>query len=118
MSDAEDYYREVLTPKAYAVLQEARAEAEAGEKSKAAMYGVKEAQDEESVWACANGLGEIVALMIDDEAITDNNLEALEDLVSDAMAGASGKGQAAGWQIVRELDEEIKQLRTARASLS
>ncbi|MDM2402129.1 hypothetical protein PP613_23630 [Mycobacteroides abscessus] len=116
MSDTEDYYREVLTPKAYAVLQEARAEAEAGEKSKAAIYGVKEDKfsDDDSVWACANGLGEIGALMIDDEAITDNSLEALEDLVSETMAAASGAGQAVGWQLVRELDEEIKQLRESR----
>lgn len=117
MSDTEDYYREVLSGKAYGVLQEARAEAEAGEKSKAAMYEVKEDQfsDDESVWACSNGLGHIDALMIDDEAITNNSLEVLEDLVSDAMAGASGKGQAAGWQIVRDLDETIKKIGTVTA---
>lgn len=114
MSDDNDFYREVLSPHAHGVLSLARGQAEAGAKCKADMVAVKKEafSDDNTVWACANGFGHPDALMIDDNAIVDNDVEDLADKISDTMIDASGYGQAAGWKIQSDYDEAMKELNT------
>ncbi|GLE59002.1 hypothetical protein NJBCHELONAE_43130 [Mycobacteroides chelonae] len=113
MSETDDFYRDVLSPTAHGVLSLARGQAEAGTKCKADMLAVKKEaySDDDTVWSCANGFGYPDALMIDDNAIVDNDVDALADMISNTMADASGYGQAAGWQIQKSYDETMKDLR-------
>ena len=91
--------REVLSPKALATLEAARAlerVAAAFREQIAAVRaeGVSPAGD---VWSVADGEGFLVSLAIDDTALAGTyTLEDLEDVISDAMIDASGRGQAAG----------------------
>ena len=61
---------------------------------------------DELVWACADGQGFIKALVIDNEAIVDYSCEELEDLISDVMIEASGRGQAVGLELTKNLKPE------------
>jgi DNA-binding protein YbaB len=56
---------------------------------------------DESVWACANGLGLLDALMIDDAAVSANNVEDLQELITDAIVGASVRGLFVGQRALR-----------------
>ncbi|MGD9622313.1 MAG: hypothetical protein AB7G47_20005 [Mycolicibacterium sp.] len=95
---------EHLSPKALAVVQKLQAHYAAGQWLSDAVDNVKEEvyAADDHVWACADGQGYLRALMIDDEAMASHTLEELEDVISDAMVEASGRGLARGEEFSRE----------------
>lgn len=95
--------RESLSPKALAVVQELQAHYSAGRALSEAVENVKEEvfSDDDLVWATADGYGYLRALMIDDEALSRYSLEELEDVISDVMVEASGRGLAVGDVLAR-----------------
>lgn len=103
---------DVLSPKALGVLKGALGHAELGRRHSEELDAVKEEAFSEDgrVWAVADGVGFIRGLMIDDEAVTAMSAEELEDAISDVLADASGRGQAAGAAICRRQDQEWSQL--------
>ncbi|MBU8817565.1 YbaB/EbfC family nucleoid-associated protein [Mycolicibacterium goodii] len=109
-SEIDKILEENLSPKAMQVYREARQRQAVGAKLSEDIAAVKaEAYSpNDDVWACADGQGFITALMIDDDAIVNNSLEELEDLISDTMVEASGRGQAAGEALTNKLDAELK----------
>ncbi|PQM49168.1 Nucleoid-associated protein YbaB [Mycobacterium talmoniae] len=112
MSEVDEVLRENLSPKALGVLQTARAVQAAGAELSDAVAAVREdaCSPEGDVWACADGQGFLTALMIDDAAMSRYTVEELEDVISDALVDASGRGQAAGEAVLGKLDEKIKDL--------
>lgn len=100
--------RDYLSPKAQEVVSTLLAIRDEGARITKEVEDVREEglSSDESVWACANGLGFITGLVIDDEAIAENSCEELEDLISDALVEASGRGQAVGEELTKDLKPE------------
>jgi DNA-binding protein YbaB len=116
--ELEPLLREYLSPKAQEVVRTLRTIEAEGAKLSEEIAGVKEEAFSagEQVWACADGQGFITALMIDDDAISNSTLEELEDLISDTMIDASGRGQIRGEQLLGALEDEMKQLDKSQIS--
>lgn len=100
--------REFLSPRAKQVLGTLYSIRDEGAARTAAVNEVREesTSPDETVWACADGQGYIKALVIDDEAIRANTAEELEDLISDVMIEASGRGQAVGEELTKDIVPE------------
>jgi DNA-binding protein YbaB len=99
----------LLSPKARSVLRWAQSLRETAESVTHAIGRVQAEAfaGEDAVWACADGSGYLRALMIDDTALATYAIEDLEDLISDAMAEACGRGQAAGEAVLDALDTQF-----------
>ena len=106
-SDMESLLRESLSPKALAVLATARELQDRGARLTTAVDAVKEEvySPDGDVWATADGQGFITALMIDDAALTGRTVEEVEDVISDVLVDASGRGQAAGEALLSEFSD-------------
>lgn len=106
-SDMESLLRESLSPKALAVLATARELQDRGARLTAAVDAVKEEvySPDGDVWATADGQGFVTALMIDDAALTGRTVEEVEDIISDVLVDASGRGQAAGEALLSEFSD-------------
>lgn len=96
--------KEFLSPKALAVVQQLQATHAAGQWLSDAVDSVKEEvfAGGDRVWVAADGQGYLRAMMIDDEALATYTLEELEDVISDAMIEASGRGLAIGDALSRQ----------------
>ncbi|ART74385.1 hypothetical protein BTO20_37845 (plasmid) [Mycobacterium dioxanotrophicus] len=100
--------REYLSPTARKVLQDVLDIRDRGREISAQVDSVREEgkSADETIWACCDGQGFLRDLEIDDDAIAEYSAEELEDLISDAMVEASGRGQAVGEELTKELDLE------------
>lgn len=98
MSGDEEFLKAYLSPKSLAVLDEVRRLRAIGARVTEGIDAIKEEafSDGDVVWACADGQGFIRALAIEDDAVSMYSAEELEDLISDCMIDACGRGQAAG----------------------
>lgn len=91
--------RDVLSPKALAMLDLIRSVEHVGAQWRQSIDEVREEafSAESDVWSVANGFGFNVGLAIDDAVLSGKySVEEVEDLISDAMIDASGLGQAVG----------------------
>lgn len=105
--------RDVLSPKALAVLRSARELKRVGTSFSQSLDEVREEafSDTEDVWSAANGNGFNVALAIDDAVLSGKySLEEVEDLISDAMIDASGLGQAVGERLSAQFTARLRAL--------
>lgn len=109
MNDVDAVLRENLSPKALRVLDAVREiQAVGAEVTKAIDSVEAEALTAEGgVCACADGQGFLTDLVIADWVVGDYTVEELEDAISDAMADASGRGQAAGERLLSGIDERL-----------
>ncbi|WP_454793759.1 hypothetical protein [Mycolicibacterium lutetiense] len=100
--------REFLSPRAKEVLGTLYSIRDEGAALDVAVNNAREesTSPDGTIWACADGQGFIRALVIDDEAIRDYSAEELEDLISDVMIEASGRGQAVGEELVKDFVPE------------
>ncbi len=107
MSDPSETWRDLLSPTAIATLQMVHKAEDVQARFVQALDGVRREafSPEEDVWSAADGHGRVRALMIDDEVLGGKyDLEEVEDVVSNAMIDASGRGYAAGRQVEAEFE--------------
>lgn len=65
-----------------------------------------------TVWASADGRGWLLELDIEDAAL-DGSPEEVESVISDVLVTASGRGQAVGDVLRREMDEAAEAINAA-----
>lgn len=107
MSDPSETWRDVLSPTALATLQLVRKAEDVQARFVDALDSLRREafSPDEDVWSAADGHGHVRALMIDDEVLGGKyQLEEVEDVVSNAMIDASGRGYAAGRQVEAEFE--------------
>lgn len=110
---SDETLRDLLSPTALAAREVALALSRAARQHLDALAAVREeaSSPDGDVWSAANGEGQLVALAIDDSVLGGQyTLEDIEDLVSDAMIDASGRGLAVGERITAAYRDVIVSL--------
>lgn len=109
MSDLDAVLQENLSPKALGVLHAVRQIQAIGAKISGdiAKIEAEAFAADGAVCAVADGQGFLTDLVISDAALSELTVEGLEDAISDAMADASGLGQARGSAVLDGIDDRV-----------